>query len=200
MIQVDETHIFQMGWWFNHQLDFQFSDPIHQQGGFEDPRVSADMTINYVWLKSGNVSIRPPKPGKNTIQDRHQIHQLQSPIFLPCSYHLPDPCGFFGRLPALPRLAKWCGHLWSVEVVDVIDASNQEHERNFIPAFFRDDSTIKGGFNQLHGLPWYFFLFWAILVGSMMIGLWMVYPSDFRSSVEGALVVCKGVSLHIGTP
>lgn len=66
----------------------------------------------------------------------------------------------------------------------MIDASNKKHERNFIPAFFRDDSTIKGGFNQLHGLPWYFFYFGLF---------WLVYPSDFRSSVEGVLVVCKGV-------
>ena len=60
----------------------------------------------------GNFGWKNPKI---FIQDPHQIHQLQSPIFLPRPYpHLPDPCG---RLLALPRLAKWCGHLWSVEVV-----------------------------------------------------------------------------------
>lgn len=88
------------------------------------------------------------KDRKNFIQDPHQIHQLQSPIFLPRPYHhLPDPCGFFGRLLALPKLAKWCGHLWSVEVVAVIHAS-KKNLRETWHAFFRDDSTIKGGFNR----------------------------------------------------
>ena len=146
-----------------------------------DRRISRASTLHdwnlTMWL-------RPPKPDK-LIQNHHKIHhQLQSPIFLPCSYHhLPDPCSFFGRLLALPRSAKWCGHLWSIEVVDVIFMQG-------------DDSTIKGGFNKyvdchgrligfliLPGLFWWAVFFW--LVGGWWSGDFFFWeengPSDFRS-------------------
>ena len=103
-----------------------------------DRRISRASTLHdwnlTMWL-------RPPKPDK-LIQNHHKIHhQLQSPIFLPCSYHhLPDPCSFFGRLLALPRSAKWCGHLWSIEVVDVINA--------------RGWFNYQGRIQQIRGLPW----------------------------------------------
>ena len=118
---------------------YRFARPCFFLGEISDPlrHVFFSRRGNFGW-----------KDRKNFIQDPHQIHQLQSPIFLPRPYHhLPDPCGFFGRLLALPRLAKWFGHLWSVEVVDVINAS-KKNLRETWHAFFRDDSTIKGGFNR----------------------------------------------------